>query len=111
MKLRSTVTVRIESPDGDAVFSVRKLKDNERARLQHELKELPEYEQNERYRERIVALVQDVQGLEHEDGSPVTVEDLQSGNVYPEVFTLLLTGYFAALIEESRPKKASSPSA
>lgn len=108
MKVLSTVKVVLESTDGNATLIFK------RPRLNEQLKEEAPVEDSGAARvrkqcENAFKNLVDVQGLEFDDGSPVTVETIKNLDLDYSTVVAILTGYHEALgLRESAEKKDSA---
>jgi translation initiation factor 6 (eIF-6) len=115
-----TITVRLESEDGDAVFVFERMKANAYERFMEELSEFQKtsgeaatstdvFRMTKAYQNGILACLLSVEGLENSDGSPVTVQQIQAKEVYQDVIAQILAAYQAALAPpEAEQKKEDS---
>lgn len=113
------VKVLLESPDGNAVITMKAMAYNV------QLKVISDIEALKASADAGIATLKDlygavfaqiisVEGLEHEDGSPVTVEQIRNLELPQELIIAIHTGYFAALNPPEEKKTSSadeSPSA
>jgi hypothetical protein len=114
MKLKSTVSFSLKSEDGiNAVFTFRKPKLNDALTVD----KLPDgAHPNERIKKQcqdaLKHLVR-VEGLEHEDGTPVKVEEITSLDLDPALTYSIVVGYHEAInkTQEVSEEKKDSASA
>jgi hypothetical protein len=104
MRLKSTFTVTLESPDGNATFVFKKPKANKIFAAKTEENDV---------KANFYMLTEDlvsVDGLENEDGSKVKVEDLKSLDLDFATLRAIIEGYNAGAfpkIEQDSGKKNS----
>lgn len=95
---RETIVVKLESPDGDALFTF----DQEMPlnRLYIERAEIDKIEdpfvKMARFNKLFLSSLLSVEGFEHPDGTPVTVEELQELKVYPSVISKVVDAFLKA---------------
>lgn len=115
MKIKSTFRVQVTSPDGDAFFTFRALKLNERFQFVSEIQAAQNASPTERGRyglgvmlDRLVA----VEGLEHEDGKPVSVDEVKNLEIDAATIDRIALGFVEAIIgKKESPEKKSLESA
>lgn len=115
MKVKSTVTIRLESPDGDALITLRPAPLN----VQYEMLALKDSEDKQkindcymRYQAKVLAGCIAVDCLEYEDGKAITAEDVRTLNIDSVLANAIMAGYHASLNvadKESSEKKDSGP--
>lgn len=111
MKLKTTFTVKLESPDGDAVFTFRYGKTNEelaaQKRWRDEKDQLEKLDDNWKH---VLGNLVKVDGFEREDGKPITVEDFQKLELPFATTLAVVNAYYATLYpKEDAEKKEPVP--
>lgn len=100
MIIKSLITVKLESPEGDAIFKIRRPKKNVQLEFTAKIRGGDDAAKSEAYDAFVKAMcesVAEVQGLELEDGSPVTAEQFNKLDVDSVLVEQLAAGYIAAL--------------
>lgn len=117
MKIRSTVKVILESSDGDAVLTFRRLPMNDQLEFMAEAeanKEKPMHESLRRMFGFVLKNLVSVSGMESEDGQPITKDDLIALKLDIGTMQAIVLGYYTAInkgAEGVSPEKKDSPSA
>lgn len=109
MKISNTLNVTIKDPDGDARFSFKEIQLNDFLERQVRLDEIRERTSNgegaaaiEATRDLFSTLLEDlvkVEGLENEDGKPITVEQIKDLELPLRYVNAITLGYAAAVKE------------
>ena len=111
----STITVILESPDGDAKIVFERLKMPVFQRLQAEIAAAD----SDKKRGRIIANLRgewfkgcvSVSDFNHPDGTPVTVEDVRAQAFYPSIVDEIFRRIQGGGQTEAEQKNAPSPAA
>lgn len=115
MKISSTFKVVLESPDGNATFTFARAKLNDLLTFELEAaKRVQDGDKVETARANfqfIAGYLKAVEGLVHEDGTPVTVEEVRDLALPSDVLMAIVAGYNAALSRSADPEKKGLPSA
>jgi hypothetical protein len=108
-----TVTVTLESPDGNAVLEFERLKyslfvqrmaalEDVRRNEKDEIADLPAFNKAYRdYRAAWFGSCLKVAGLENPDGSPVTTNQVKAMDLYPDVVNLIFDALQASMAVET----------
>lgn len=93
-----TVTVKLESPDGDAEIVMTEMPLNAQLKLQVDLEtEQKSVASIKEMFELIMRQAVSVSGMFLEDGTPVTLDNLRSLELPANIVTAIHSAYFAAL--------------
>lgn len=120
-----TITVVLESEDGDAKFVFERMRGNEHERFMAELSRYSHegaqptgfelHQVTKAFEDGILATLRSVEGLEHADGSLVTVEQVKNKEIYRDILSQILIAYQAVIApkgeEEKKDTKPESSSA
>jgi len=98
MKLKKNITLKLQSEDGDAVFTFRTARLNEllEEQAQREKQELAGGEAVRRMFADVTKRLISVSGLEWDDGTPISINEVQELHLDVETMRAIVEGYYAA---------------
>lgn len=111
MKISPTVKVVLESPDGNAVFTFRKPRLNDHLKVDDVPEGVSKEEKLRLALSRVFERLISVDGLFHEDGTPVTKDEIANLDLDPATIFAIVEGYNHAVNGTKPDEKNGSASA
>lgn len=118
MIVKSYIEALIQSPDGDVTIKFKKEKAKDARKIDIDIEAMPsetEAQKTEKLNamvERVFRNIISIEGLENDDGTKVTPQDIMAGDTYDDIQAAIIVAYFEARKTKKAPdeqeKKDSS---